>query len=332
MAINPSEVSIETLADLPNGGAAQTGDEFYASREGTSVAVTLPTAPAPQNLSNITATDEHGTNPNARQLVSGNGNFVQDDGAGNSIRLLTGFPDVQGAQLLPLPPCTYDNGTQTITANANGAIVFDSYFGASGLEVGNFVLMRLGTIAGGVEDGFYVITSLGSSGAPWILTRANFASLSQQFQRGFRSTSENDGRIWTYISQNSPVLGTTVLEFVAYTVVVPVTPVVEVTSTFQQMESVGIYIANNAATVVLALPTVAFLGDTIQVTGKGSGGWLIEQNEDPVQQIFFNGVHTALGAGGLLSSTHRGDCVTLQCIVPNTTWRVIGSEGNITYV
>jgi len=39
---------------------------------------------------------------------------------------------------------------------------------------------------------------------------------------------------------------------------------------------------------------------------------------------------TTSGTGGYLSSTNQYDSIHLKCVVTNTTWIVIGSQGNIT--
>jgi len=51
-----------------------------------------------------------------------------------------------------------------------------------------------------------------------------------------------------------------------------------VTGTAWQMASNTGYLANNAAQVTLTLPASAAIGDMVQVTGAGTGGWKIAQN------------------------------------------------------
>jgi len=60
---------------------------------------------------------------------------------------------------------------------------------------------------------------------------------------------------------------------------------VNVTSTAQQADSGHGYLANNdSGRVVISLPTSPAIGDTIRITGIGSGGWQIAQNPD--QAVF----------------------------------------------
>lgn len=104
----------------------------------------------------------------------------------------------------------------------------------------------------------------------------------------------------------------------------------EVTGTSQAMAINTYYIANNAALVTLTLPDTAALGSVIKVVGSGAGGWKIAQNAS--EAINFGNKTTTTGTGGYIASTHRYDAVELVCITANTTWNVISSIGNITYV
>jgi hypothetical protein len=88
------------------------------------------------------------------------------------------------------------------------------------------------------------------------------------------------------------------------------------------------YISNNAGVVTLTLPAVAVVGDSVRVSGKGAGGWLIAQNAG--QTIFFSSSTTTTGVAGSLASTHRRDAVELVCVTANNDWNVISSIGNIT--
>lgn len=104
----------------------------------------------------------------------------------------------------------------------------------------------------------------------------------------------------------------------------------EVTGTTQSMAVNNGYILNNAGVVTATLPTTAALGTIIEVAGKGAGGWTIAQNAS--QLIHYGSQVTTTGAGGSLSSSNQYDSVKLLCTVANTTWTVLSSQGNLTYV
>jgi hypothetical protein len=90
------------------------------------------------------------------------------------------------------------------------------------------------------------------------------------------------------------------------------------------------YIANNGATVQLTLPATAALGSIIRVSGKGAGGWQIQQNAG--QTIYFGGMSTTTGALGTLSSTVDRDAVELVCVTADIDFNVISSVGNLAVV
>jgi hypothetical protein len=105
---------------------------------------------------------------------------------------------------------------------------------------------------------------------------------------------------------------------------------VEVTGAAANLVSKQGAIANRATLVTLTLPTVAAIGDTIQVVGNGAGGWLIAQNAN--QTIHIDSSNTTTGVGGSLASTNRYDCVKLICTVANLDFVAYSIVGNITVV
>lgn len=90
------------------------------------------------------------------------------------------------------------------------------------------------------------------------------------------------------------------------------------------------YIANDTVLVTITLPSTAAIGSVVEVAGAGTGGWKIAQGTG--QQIFFGTSSTTSGTGGSLASSNQYDAVRLLCIVANTTFSVISSQGNITVV
>lgn len=91
------------------------------------------------------------------------------------------------------------------------------------------------------------------------------------------------------------------------------------------------YTADNGSTqTVFTLPTSASIGDAIEVQGKGSGGWII--NQAASQQIFFGNTSTTAGVSGSLASTQQYDAVMLRALTSGATsiWSVVRSQGNLT--
>ena len=90
------------------------------------------------------------------------------------------------------------------------------------------------------------------------------------------------------------------------------------------------YITNNGVSLVTyILPVTAAQGSIINIAGFSSGGWAISQNSG--QSIVLGNVQTTVGLGGGISSTSRGDQVSLLCVVADTTWVALSYIGNITY-
>jgi hypothetical protein len=104
-------------------------------------------------------------------------------------------------------------------------------------------------------------------------------------------------------------------------------PTTVVSGTTQALAIDNRYFANNAALVIMTLPITAAVGSTILIRGFGAGGWRVAQNAN--QQIIFGNTSTTVGVTGQLNSTHRYDCIQLECVVANTTWQVVSPLGNI---
>ena len=100
-----------------------------------------------------------------------------------------------------------------------------------------------------------------------------------------------------------------------------------VTGTTQQATANASYLANNGSLVTVTLPTAAAVGTMIRVAGLGAGGWRVAQNAS--QLVHKSGTATTTGTGGHIDSGNRYDAVTLLCVVANTEWDIIASQGTI---
>lgn len=89
------------------------------------------------------------------------------------------------------------------------------------------------------------------------------------------------------------------------------------------------YITNKAGTAaVMTLPATAAVGSLISVVGRGATGWSVGQLAGQV--IHMNSVSTTVGTGGSLASSAQYNSVMLLCIVANTEFTVISSQGILT--
>jgi len=91
------------------------------------------------------------------------------------------------------------------------------------------------------------------------------------------------------------------------------------------------YICNKASTLTLSLPAASSVGDLLEAVNNNTATG-VQLTQAAGQQVFFGSVSTTLGATGTLTSSVLGDSVRLVCTVANTTWRVISSIGNWTFV
>jgi hypothetical protein len=96
-----------------------------------------------------------------------------------------------------------------------------------------------------------------------------------------------------------------------------------------QMVPNSVYVADNASQVILTLPAKFNVGDTIQVVGKGSGGWKVAQN---AAQSVKGTSSTTTGVGGSISSTARYNSVLLIGITQDTELAIISQTGSLTIV
>lgn len=98
-----------------------------------------------------------------------------------------------------------------------------------------------------------------------------------------------------------------------------------VTGTSATMVADNGYDTQNASLTTLTLPSTAAAYTVIKVVGTGAGGWTIAQNAgQTIVMADTTGDQTSTtGVTGSLSSLLSGDCVTLLCIVADTTWKVI---------
>ena len=105
----------------------------------------------------------------------------------------------------------------------------------------------------------------------------------------------------------------------------------DVTGTAQNLATFNGYIADNSSLVTFTLPSTANIGDSIQILGKGAGGWKIAQNA--LQQINVGKLASTAGVSGSIASTNQYDTVELRCITAGTStiWTA-KVTGNITVV
>ncbi len=99
---------------------------------------------------------------------------------------------------------------------------------------------------------------------------------------------------------------------------------VNVTGTTQQAAANTGYLADNAAQVTLTLPAAPALGDVVQVSGVGAGGWTLAQNAG--QTVITKDILGNIGTGWLPRDVTRG----WSCVASSADGRklVAGTSGD----
>lgn len=111
------------------------------------------------------------------------------------------------------------SGTTVLTAAANGAL--GAIDGVTLLVGDRLLVDQLGAVVAPEDGGIYVVTSLGSAGTPWVLTRATDADTDAEVTSGmftFVEEGTTAGDKGYVLTTNNPItLGTTPLSFSIFT-------------------------------------------------------------------------------------------------------------------
>jgi hypothetical protein len=217
-------LSRTTVLSSSNGGslvnfAAGSKDVFCTYPSSKSVYLDAADVVAQLSFGAITATSVAMTTGTITTAPTNNTDIVNKEYADAIASGIHFHEAVDLATTAALPAATYNNGTggvgATLTANANGALSVDSTL----TVVGNRILVK--NQAAGAQNGVYVVTQVGSGGAPYILTRAtDFDSVGtgvDQIDEGdfFLVTSGTANVNTAWVQQTPPpiTIGTTAIVF-----------------------------------------------------------------------------------------------------------------------
>lgn len=96
----------------------------------------------------------------------------------------------------------------------------------------------------------------------------------------------------------------------------------EVTSNTTLSANSGV-IANNASRITLTLPATCAVGDIVEITGQGAGGWALDPNTG-------DNIVDSYGSdyGASILSIAQNDAIRLVCTIANTEWQVLQSSNS----
>lgn len=110
----------------------------------------------------------------------------------------------------------------------------------------------------------------------------------------------------------------------------PQLTVTPVSGTTQAMSTNNSYIANNSSLTTFTLPTSSSVGDMLRIAGSAlnTGGWKITYTTNQI--IWGPAGSSTATTGNAASASAAAQSVTMECVVANTTWVIIGNSGTIT--
>lgn len=270
---------------------------------------------------------------------TGAGTGTAGAGANNPADALTNlapgvFPQLvaQAATTTTLPANTYNNGTNgvgaTLTGNSNGALVAqDSYT----LVVNNFILVKNEVAT--ANNGLYKVTTLGSAGTPYVLTRATTMDQAWEFPGAMvrvLNGSNSGGLIYKNTNGSVPTVGTTGITF-SSTKTQPFTTIV---GGGTGATTAGGALANLAADLFPTLTAQAATTGTLPantyangtagvgatLTGNSNGALTAQDGYTPVVNDIILVKNEATGANnGLYTLTQVGTAGTPYILTRTTT-------------
>ena len=209
-----------------------------------------------------------------------------------------------------LATSTYDNGDGTITANANGALSID---GAAVVE-GDRVLIK--DQASAVQNGIYTVTTTGSAGAAFVLTRGPDADTAAELTGGTfffveEGTSNADnGYVATH--NGTPTLGSSDIVFAQFS------------GAGQISAGAALSKTGNTLDVEVDDTTIEVSGDALRIKASGVGTNQLASDAVTTLKITDANVTNAKLANSIINvTTDSGN----QDIDLGDTLTVTGGEG-----
>lgn len=161
-----------------------------------------------------------------------------------------------------LPACTYANGASgvgaTLTATANGILTVDGY----ATVLNDYVVVK--DQASGFQNGLFKVTTAGTAGVPFVLTRSTDMDVAAEFAGAFIPVGNlgtlNKNSLWLANPVGAVTVGTTAIPFT------------QLNGATDLIAGNGITITGNTLAANLAA-RLAFNGSTIDLATLTITGW-----------------------------------------------------------
>lgn len=163
-----------------------------------------------------------------------------------------------------LPACSYNAGALTLTANANGALTntaIDS--GGSGVTlVAGTTRVLVKTQATSEQNGIYLLTTIGTAGTPWVLTRTDDSNTNAELVSAFTLVEGGSAANFGYVQSSKDF---------------DITNITTKSITWQLFSSAASYVGGNGMilsggnTFHFAKTTAYVTGDLFYGNAAGSG-------------------------------------------------------------
>jgi hypothetical protein len=216
-------------------------------------------------------------------------------------------PSANYATTAALPSSTYANGTSgvgaTLTGNANGALATQD---GQTPAAGDLILVKNQATA--AQNGLYTVTTLGTGGTPFVLTRHVDMDVSAEFGGALiavEAGTTNGGSLWL-CAVNNPTVGTTSITFT------------EINKAADLAAGTGITITGNTVAI-----DTAYVGQT-SITTLGTvttGTWsatAVALNKGGTGSTTASGARTNLGATGSYTALIGDGSTTAIAITQGT--------------
>jgi hypothetical protein len=230
-------------------------------------------------------------------------------------------PTATVATAAALPAVAYANGAAgvgaTLTASANGVLTVDGY----ATLLNDRILVK--DQASGLQNGLYLVTTQGTAGAAFVLTRVPEMDQATEFAGALIAVEDpgtvNSNSLWLCTNSADPTVGTTAITFV------------ELNKAADLVAGTGITLSGNTVSVATAYAGGTSIATVGTVTVGTWSATTIALNKGGTGSTTAAGARTNLGATGKYSAT-IGDNAATSITITQATHGLAADRTNLAIV